>query len=269
MPDTPPTAHEHGRVCRELALAQAAVAERTAQLEALRSQLTEATATLNSQAAELRVLWRQRQLDAEHLKACETARRELQERQQAQATQLAEAQKLRIAAEADARNVQSVRHRPPTALQRMLPLTPRSCRQGRKLQERRQTKQARADKAILVRALEALADELAHARADARRHAAAAESARSAAQRLGQAPESGVDTAEERGHRACGTARFSWPWAARQPSARVPPAAPIHALLARRRGSHVSMCCVRAAAGPARAGAARRGRRRRRRRAQV
>ena len=143
------------------------------------------------------------------------------------------------------------------------------CRQGRKLQERRQTKQARADKAILVRALEALADELAHARADARRHAAAAESARSAAQRLGQAPESGVDTAEERGHRACGTARLSWPWAARQPSARVPPAAPIHPLLARRRGSHVSMCCVRAAAGPARAGAARRGRRRRRRRAQV
>ena len=38
-----------------------------------------------------------------------------------------------------------------------------------------------------MRALEALADELAHARAEARQHCAAAERARSAAQRLGQA----------------------------------------------------------------------------------
>jgi hypothetical protein len=41
--------------------------------------------------------------------------------------------------------------------------------------------------AILVRALEALADELAQARAEARQHCAAAERARNAAQRLGQA----------------------------------------------------------------------------------
>ena len=45
----------------------------------------------------------------------------------------------------------------------------------------------RTPQAILVRALEALADELAQARAEARQHCAAAERARNAAQRLGQA----------------------------------------------------------------------------------
>ena len=108
----------------ELALSQATLAEKSVQVESLRSQLAEATATANSQAAELRVLRRQRQLDAEQLKACETAQRDLHERQQAQALQLAEAQRLRIAAEADARSVHS----------------------GRKSNERRQSKQSRADK---------------------------------------------------------------------------------------------------------------------------
>lgn len=46
--------------------------------------------------------------------------------------------------------------------------------------------------AILVRALEALADELAQARAEARQHCAAAERARNAAQRLGQARQTDV-----------------------------------------------------------------------------
>ena len=108
----------------ELALSQATLAEKSVQVESLRSQLAEATATANSQAAELRVLRRQRQLDAEQLKVCETAQRDLHERQQAQALQLAEAQRLRIAAEADARSVHS----------------------GRKSNERRQSKQSRADK---------------------------------------------------------------------------------------------------------------------------
>ena len=108
----------------DLALSQAALNEKSIQVESLRSQLAEATATANSQAAELRVLRRQRQLDAEQLKVCEKARRELHERQQAQALQLAEASRLRIAAEIDARNVHS----------------------GRKSHERRQSKQSRADK---------------------------------------------------------------------------------------------------------------------------
>ena len=108
----------------ELALSQATLAEKSLQVESLRSQLAEVTATANSQAAELRVLRRQRQLDAEHLKACETAHRSLHERQQAQALQLSEAQRLRIAAEADARTVHT----------------------GRKSNEHRQSKQSRADK---------------------------------------------------------------------------------------------------------------------------
>mmetsp|Transcript_59179 Transcript_59179/g.141907 ORF Transcript_59179/g.141907 Transcript_59179/m.141907 type:complete len:205 (+) Transcript_59179:73-687(+) len=158
----------------ELALSQATLAEKSLQVESLRSQLAEVTATANSQAAELRVLRRQRQLDAEHLKACETAHRSLHERQQAQALQLAEAQRLRIAAEADARTVHT----------------------GRKSNEHRQSKQSRADKAILVRALEALADELAQARAEARQHCAAAERARNAAQRLGQLGQLGLELLE-------------------------------------------------------------------------
>ena len=44
----------------ELALSQATLAEKSVQVESLRSQLAEATATANSQAAELRVLRRQR-----------------------------------------------------------------------------------------------------------------------------------------------------------------------------------------------------------------
>ena len=98
--------------------------EKSLQVESLRSHLAEATATVNSQAAELRVLRRQRQLDVESIKVCEAARRELHEQQQVQALQLAEAQRLRIAAEADARNVHS----------------------ERKSHERRQSKQSRADK---------------------------------------------------------------------------------------------------------------------------
>jgi hypothetical protein len=112
------------KIMAELALCQATLAEKSVQVESLRSQLAEVTSTANSQAAELRVLRRQHQLDAEHLKTCETAHRDLHERQQAQALQLAEAQRLRIAAEADARTGHS----------------------GRKSNERRQSKQARADK---------------------------------------------------------------------------------------------------------------------------
>lgn len=108
----------------ELALSQASLAEKNVLIESLRSQLAEATATANAQAAELRVLRRQRQLDAEQLKACETAHRELHDRHQAQALQLAEAQRLRVAAEADARSVHS----------------------GRKSNERRHSQQSRADK---------------------------------------------------------------------------------------------------------------------------
>ena len=108
----------------ELALRQASLAEKNVLIESLRSQLAEATATANAQAAELRVLRRQRQLDAEQLKACETAHRELHEQHQAQALQLAEAQRLRVAAEADARSVHS----------------------GRKSNERRHSQQSRADK---------------------------------------------------------------------------------------------------------------------------
>jgi hypothetical protein len=111
-------------IMSELALSQATLAEKNVLIESLRSQLAEATATANSQAAELRVLRRQRQLDAEQLKACETAHRELHERHQAQALQLAEAQRLRVAAEADGRSVHS----------------------GRKSNERRQSQQSRADK---------------------------------------------------------------------------------------------------------------------------
>ena len=53
-----------------------------------------------------------------------------------------------------------------------------------------------------MRALEALADELAHARAEARQHCAAAERARSAAQRLGQARTVGLDCRGVHAHAA-------------------------------------------------------------------
>lgn len=150
----------------ELAVAHATVAQQKLTIVELNEQLSEVTATAHAHAAELRVLRRQRQQDAEALKASEQARRELEERQRAQLAQLAahKQRAVELAAEAEMSGLQS----------------------ARKVADRRQSKQARADKAILVGALEALADELARARADARRHATAAESARAGQARLAQ-----------------------------------------------------------------------------------
>lgn len=150
----------------ELAVAHATIAQQKLTISELNEKLSEVTATAHAHAAELRVLRRQRQQDAEALKASQQARRELEERQRTHLAQLAahKQRAVELAAEAEMSGSQS----------------------ARKVADRRQSKQARADKAILVGALEALADELARARADARRHAAAAESAQASAHRLAQ-----------------------------------------------------------------------------------
>lgn len=150
----------------ELAVAHATISQHKLTITQLNEQLSEVTATAHAHAAELRVLRRQRQQDADALRSSEQARRELEERQRDQLAQLTahKQRAVELAAEAEMSGLQS----------------------ARKVADRRQSKQARADKAILVGALEALADELARARADARKHAAAAESAQASAQKLAQ-----------------------------------------------------------------------------------